>query len=146
MAHGSGRPPEDYEGLARVRAEGGIAVSAGESGSTFADMAALVRTAKVDYVLGVIDATIAQYRDAPPDAARLAALQKRLKYGFLMGLQTPDAVAQRVAQFLAVSGDLSGIDSLYATYAAITPADVQAAAKAYLVPERRTVGVLRPRP
>jgi zinc protease len=63
--------------------------------------------AKVDYVLGVIDATIAQYRDAPPD---------------------------------------SGIDSLYATYAAITPADVQAAAKAYLVPERRTVGVLRPRP
>ena len=102
--------------------------------------------AKVDYVLGVIDATIAQYRDAPPDAARLAALQKRLKYGFLMGLQTPDAVAQRVAQFLAVSGDLSGIDTLYATYATITPADVQAAVKAYLVPERRTVGVLRPRP
>ncbi len=57
--------------------------------------------AKIDYVLGVIDATVAEYRAAPPDAARLAALQQRLKYGFLMGLQTPESVAARVAQFLA---------------------------------------------
>lgn len=100
---------------------------------------------KVDYVLGVIDATIAENRAAPPDAARLAALQQRLKYGFLMSLTTPEAVAANVAQFLAVSGDLSGIDQLYATYGAITPADVQAAAQRYLDPARRTVAVLRPR-
>jgi zinc protease len=102
--------------------------------------------AKVDYVLGVIDETIATFRAAPPDAARLADLQRRLRYGFLMGLQTPDAVAQRVAQFVALSGDLTGLDRLHATYAEITPADVQAAAERYLLPERRTVGVLRPRP
>jgi zinc protease len=99
--------------------------------------------AKIDYVLGVIDATVAEYRAAPPDAARLAALQKRLKYGFLMSLQTPESVAARVAPFLAVGGDLTGIDQLYATYAAITPADVQAAAQRYLEPARRTIGVLR---
>ncbi len=96
-------------------------------------------------MLGVIDATVAEYRAAPPDAARLAALQQRLKYGFLMSLQTPESVAARLAQFLAVSGDLTGIDQLYATYAAITPADVQAAAQRYLEPARRTVGVLRSR-
>jgi predicted Zn-dependent peptidase len=62
-----------------------------------------------------------------------------------MGLQTPDDVAQRVAQFVALSGDLTGLDRLHATYAAITPADVQAAAERYLRAERRTVGVLRPR-
>ncbi len=101
--------------------------------------------AKIDYVLGVIDATVAEYRAAPPDAARLAALQQRLKYGFLMSLQTPESVAARVAQFLALNGDLSGIDKLYATYATITPADVQAAAQRFLEPARRTVGVLRPR-
>jgi zinc protease len=100
---------------------------------------------KIDYVLGVIDATVAEYRTTPPDAARLAALQQRLKYGFLMSLQTPESVAAGLAQFLAVSGDLSGIDQLYATYAAITPADVQAAAQRYLEPTRRTVGVLRAR-
>jgi zinc protease len=101
--------------------------------------------AKVDYVLGVIDETVAKFRAEPPDAARLADLQKRLRYGFLMGLQTPDAVASHVAQFIALSGDLAGLDRLYATYAAITPADVQTAAERYLHAERRTVGVLRSR-
>jgi len=101
--------------------------------------------AKVDYVLGVIDETIAKFRAEPPDAARLQDLQKRLRYGFLMGLQTPDAVASRVAQFIALSGDLKGLDRLYATYAAVTPADVQTAAERYLQAERRTVGVLRPK-
>jgi len=101
--------------------------------------------AKIDYVLGVIDETIAQFRAAPPDSSRLSDLQKRLRYGFLMGLQTPDAVASRVAQFIALSGDLAGLDRLHATYAAITPADVQTAAQLYLNPERRTVGVLRAR-
>ena len=33
---------------------------------------------KVDYVLEMIDATIAQYRENPPDAARLKALQSRI--------------------------------------------------------------------
>ncbi len=101
--------------------------------------------AKVDYVLGVIDETIARFRAEPPDAARLADLQRRLRYGFLMGLQTPDDLAERVAQFVALSGDLTGLDRLHATYAAITPADVQAAAERYLRVQRRTVGVLRPR-
>ena len=62
-----------------------------------------------------------------------------------MSLQTPESVASRVAQFLALNGDLSGIDKLYATYAAITPADVQAAAQRFLDPTKRTVGVLRSR-
>jgi zinc protease len=101
---------------------------------------------KIDYVLGVIDATIARFRAAPPDAAKLADLQRRLRYGFLMGLQTPDAVASRVTPFIALGGDLTGLDRLYATYAAIAPADVHAAAQLYLRAERRTVGVLRSRP
>jgi zinc protease len=101
---------------------------------------------KVDYVLGVIDATIARFQATPPDAAKLADLQRRLRYGFLMGLQTPDAVAGRVTPFIALSGDLSGLDHLFATYAAITPADVHTAAGEYLRAEHRTVGVLRSRP
>src|SRR5262245_46411204 len=102
--------------------------------------------AKVEYVLAVIDETIDNFRAEPADAARLADLQKRLRYGFLMGLQTPDDVASHVAQFIALSGDLKGLDQLYATFAAITPDDVQMAAERYLEPERRTVGVLRSRP
>jgi zinc protease len=101
--------------------------------------------AKIDYVLGVIDATIAQSRAGAPDAQRLSDLQRRLRYGFLMGLQTPDSVAARVAPFVALHGDLRGLDRLYATYAVITPADVHAAAERYLHAERRTIGVLKSR-
>jgi zinc protease len=100
---------------------------------------------KVDYVLGVIDATIAGARTAPPDAARLADLQRRLKYGFIMGLQTPDAVAQRLARFIALTGNLDGVRKLYATYGAVTPDDVQRAATQYLDSAHRTVGILRAR-
>jgi predicted Zn-dependent peptidase len=101
--------------------------------------------AKVDYVLGVIDETIAAARASPPDADRLAALQRRLKYGFVMGLQTPDAAANRLANFIALTGDLEGVRTLYGTYAAVTPDDVQRAAVEYLDAKRRTVGVLRAR-
>jgi zinc protease len=99
--------------------------------------------AKVDYVLEAIDATAAVYRDMLVDADRLAALKSRLRYGFLMGLETPDAVAQRLARHIAISGGLEGIEALYAAYAGVTPEDVRAAARAYFVPEQRTVGVLR---
>jgi zinc protease len=102
--------------------------------------------AKVDYVRGVLDATIAAVRESPPDAARLAALKQRLKYGFIMGLQTPDAVANRLAHFIALSGDLDGVRALYATYAELTPDDVERAAQSYFVAAHRTVGVLRARP
>jgi predicted Zn-dependent peptidase len=100
---------------------------------------------KIDYVLGVIDASIAEYRDRLPDASRLADLKRRLHYGFLMGLQTPDALASRVTPFVALHGDLRGLDRLYETYAAITPADVHDAANRYLQTSRRTVGVLKSR-
>jgi zinc protease len=101
---------------------------------------------KVEHVLGRIDETIAAFRATPPAAKRLTDLQRRLRYGFLMGLQTPDSVASRVARFVALSGDLTTLDRLYTTYAAITPSDVHAAAQRYLRAERRTVGVLRSRP
>jgi L-alanine-DL-glutamate epimerase-like enolase superfamily enzyme len=43
-------PPEDYAGLARLKAEGGIPIAAGENAGTFADIAQLITAAGVDYV------------------------------------------------------------------------------------------------
>ena len=108
-------------------------------------MARVKDPAKVDYVIGVIDATIEEYRRNAPDAARVEALKSRLKYGFVMNLDTPDAVASRLARPIALTGGLAALEAQYAAYASITPADVQAAAAEYFVPERRTVGVLRAR-
>ena len=99
--------------------------------------------AKIDAVQADIDATIAAFAATPCDPARLAATQQRLKYGFLMSLESPSGVASNLARLIAVTGDVHAADRLYATYAALTPADVQAAARDFLKPERRTVAVLK---
>ena len=43
-------PPEDYEGMARLKAEGGIALAAGENAGTLADISQLIAVAGVDYI------------------------------------------------------------------------------------------------
>ena len=43
-------PPEDYRGMARLRAEGGVPIAAGENAGTLADIMQLIETAGVDYV------------------------------------------------------------------------------------------------
>ncbi len=101
---------------------------------------------KVDAVLERIDAAVAQYRDTPVDAARLDRVKSNMKYGYLMSLDTPAAVAGSLASTIGVTGDPHSDDALYATLVAVTPEDVQAAAKAYLDAKQRTVAVLRPAP
>ena len=44
-------PPEDYAGLARLKAEGqGTAIAAGENAGTLADIGQFIKTAHVDYI------------------------------------------------------------------------------------------------
>jgi L-alanine-DL-glutamate epimerase-like enolase superfamily enzyme len=43
-------PPENYDGLARVRAEGGIPVAAGENASTLMDFKHLIEAKSVDFI------------------------------------------------------------------------------------------------
>jgi L-alanine-DL-glutamate epimerase-like enolase superfamily enzyme len=43
-------PPEDYDGLAQLKAAGGIPIAGGENAGTLADIAQLVGTAGVDYI------------------------------------------------------------------------------------------------
>jgi zinc protease len=100
---------------------------------------------RVEEVLAEIDAEIERHRTAPPDAARLADLRSHLRYGFLMGLDTPGRVASALARVAAITGGIEAIDRLHATLEAVTPADIQAAARRTLDPNRRTVGVLRAR-
>jgi zinc protease len=77
------------------------------------------------------------------DATRLRDLKRRNKYSFLMGLDTPDAVAAGLARFISLTGDIAVIDRLYAAADAVTAEDLMRAAKKYFVPERRNVIVLK---
>lgn len=99
--------------------------------------------AKIDYVREVIDETIDTYTTTLVEEDALAALKSRLRYGFLMGLETPDAIARGLARTIAVSGGLEAVEALYRRYETITPDDVRRAAQQFFVTDRRTVAVLR---
>ena len=86
--------------------------------------------------------TAQRLQRTPVDPARLDAVRSNYKYGFLSSLSTPNGVAQNLARFIALSGDLEVVDTLFATLDKVTPADVQRAAQLYLQPARSTVGVL----
>jgi len=98
---------------------------------------------RVDYVLGEIDRTITRYQGSAPDPGRLADLKSRIKYAFLMGLDTPDHVAGGLARFISATGGIEAVDELLAAYDSITPEEVQAAAAKYLTPDQRTIAVLK---
>jgi zinc protease len=98
---------------------------------------------RIGYVLDAIEATTERYKTTPVEDEALAALKSRLRYGFLMGLETPDAVARGLARMIGIAGDLAPIEALYRVYETMTPADVQRAAETYFDTNKRTIAVLR---
>ncbi|MDA8016503.1 MAG: insulinase family protein [Thermoanaerobaculia bacterium] len=99
--------------------------------------------AEIEAVIGEIGSTIDRFKETAPDAQRVTDLQSRLRYGFLMNLDTPSNVAGNLVRLLSVTGQFSSIETMYQTLAEVTPDDVKAAAGEFFVGERRTVGVLR---
>jgi zinc protease len=97
----------------------------------------------IDYVRDEVYRTLEQFKTTPVDAKRLGELKRRNKYSFLMALDTPGEVAARLARYVALTGDIAVVDTLYTRMDAITPEDIMRAAKKYFVPEHRTVVVLK---
>jgi zinc protease len=107
---------------------------------------AMVKDAKdIPYVRAEIDRTVEVFGTSPVDGKKLENLKKRLKYAFLMNLDTPDKVAGRLARFVAITGGMDIVDQLYAAYDAVTAADIQQAVTTYLTPARRTIATLKGR-
>jgi zinc protease len=99
--------------------------------------------ADIELVLERIEATVAQFREQPPDPARVDAVKSHMRYSYLLGLDTASAVADEVAGFVGVAEDLEQIETLYQNLAAVTPEDVREAARRLLVSPRRTTVILR---
>ena len=97
----------------------------------------------IPYIRDQIYKTLEDFKTQPVDARKLEDLKRRNKYGFLMGLDTPDHVAGGLARYVALSGGINIIDQLYATADQITPQDIMEAARKYFVPEKRTVVILK---
>ncbi|TGE29622.1 M16 family metallopeptidase [Hymenobacter metallicola] len=106
--------------------------------------ASVVKPADMAYVKDEITKALDELKTKPVDAKRLADTKSALKYNFLMGLDSPDQIAQELSQFIWLTGDAQSLNRFYALYDQVTPADIQAAAQKYFVPEHLTVGTIGP--
>jgi len=96
----------------------------------------------IERVLEAIDAAVREYQERAVPEQRLGDLKARLRFDFLLALDTPSAVARRLARPLALCGELATLEALYAAYAALDADAIRAAAQRYLRPARRTVAIL----
>jgi len=108
------------------------------------EITAMIKSeADIDYVRDQIYMTLEQFKTEAVDESRLNDLKRHLKYDFLMNLDTPDNVAGKLANFIAITGGIETVDRLYSEMIDITTTDIQEAAQYYCVPEKRTVVILK---
>jgi zinc protease len=78
--------------------------------------------------------------------ARVDEVRSHLSYAFPMKMETASDAADALAQFMALTGREQTLNEYLSALAEVTADDVQQAAAKYLVPARRIVVTLAPRP
>jgi len=101
---------------------------------TDADAAAEVR----DEIL----ATVARARTETLSAAKLQRIKDRGRYLFLAGLDNSVDIAEELASVVQYDRTVETINQFYATFAALEPADLTAAANRHFTDAVLTIGVL----
>jgi zinc protease len=97
----------------------------------------------IDYVISEIRGTLAKFANIPVNADKLEQLKKRNKYGFLMGLDNPDAIASMLPQFITMTGDIDAIDAFYSGLDEVTPTDICNAVKHYFISANENLIILK---
>jgi zinc protease len=108
----------------------------------FAIEARVKKAADLDYVRAQILGAIQRFQDELVPADRLTAAKNRRRYAFTMQMDNSQSVAAAVARYVALRRTPDTIDKLYALYSQLTPEDIRAAARKYLVEKNRTIVTL----
>lgn len=91
-----------------------------------------------------IHKTVEMFQRDLCDAKLLENTKSAMKYGFLMNLETAQGVCFALQPIVAFTGDIDSVEDYYRTLDSITPEDVRAAARQYLVESGRTTITLLP--
>jgi zinc protease len=108
----------------------------------FTIRARIKKAEDIGYVKSEILATVERFKTELVAKAKLDAVKSRERYGLALGMTDSDRVAQTVAQFVSLKRTPDTIDKFYALYAKLTPEDVRAMARKYLVQSGRTIVTL----
>jgi zinc protease len=108
----------------------------------FTVFARVKNAADMDAVERQIAGTVQDFAGKPVDNQKLEALKEHLRYEFALGLDNSEAIAETVAQYVALRRTPETANRYYEMYAKLTPQDIQRVARKYLVDRNRTTVTL----
>ena len=83
-----------------------------------------------------------EFAAKPVDAAKLEALKRHVRYDFALGLDNSEAIAATAARYVARTRTPESANRFFEMYARLTPDDIRAVARKYLIERNRTVVTL----
>ena len=98
--------------------------------------------AQVGYVRDQILKTFERFKTEQMDQAKLDATRSRMRYGFVMAMNSNDRIAGALAPYIALERTPETLNRLFDTYQTVTPVDMRDAVKKYFREESRTVVTL----
>jgi len=93
----------------------------------------------MDYVQSEILKTYKRYTTELVSQKQLDETRSRLRYGFVLGMNSNDAIAGTLAQFIALRRSPDTIDKVFALYDSITPEDIRTYAAKYFTENNQTI-------
>jgi zinc protease len=108
----------------------------------FSILARVKNPADLGVVQQQVTATAQDFAMKPVDAAKLDALKAHLRYEFALSLDNSEAIAETVAEFVALRRTPETANRYYEMYEKLTPQDIQKVAQRYLVDRNRTTVTL----
>jgi len=98
-----------------------------------------------DYVRQQILETYQHFAKEPVPKDKLESTRSRLRYGFVLGMDSSEAIAGALASYIGLRRTPLTIDKLFALYDTVTPEDMREMAAKYFVDSHRTIVTLSTR-
>jgi zinc protease len=96
------------------------------------------------YVRDEVTKAIEHIKKNGVDPKLLEETKSNLKYGYAMGIDNPDAIANSVSHYIYLTGDPESLNRLYSLYDKVTIGDVKMAASKYYVENSLTIATISP--
>jgi zinc protease len=125
----------------KVRFIGGGALDSRDP-NLFTIQVSMVEKDDMAYVMEEIEKAIAKVQTQNVDEALLERTKSNLKYGFAMGMDTPDAIAGSLSHYIQLTGDPESLNRLYALYDQVSLEDIKMVANKYFKPEHLTIATI----
>jgi zinc protease len=85
---------------------------------------------------------VARFREDLVPVEKLDAVKRHVRYRFALSLNNSEAIADALMHFVALKRTPETINRVFEQYARITPEDLRAVARKYLVDRERTIVTL----